>query len=66
MFEVEVQSKAKSEEEAVLRLQACIEALTLDKEKLKSKTKNQCDYIKELESANMIAKEAADKLKKDH
>ena len=48
-FEAEVKSKAHREEEAVLHLKTDIEALTLEKEQLKAKNKNQCDYIKGLD-----------------
>ena len=64
-FEAEVQSKAHREEEAVLHLQADIEALTLQKELLKSKNMNQYDYIKSLESSNMTANEAAATLRNE-
>ena len=57
--EAEVQSKAHREKEAILHLQVGIEALTLEKELLKSKNMNQYDYIKGLESSNMTASEAA-------
>ena len=42
-----------------------IKALTSENEKLKSKNKNQCDYIKVLETSNKTAKEATDELRKN-
>ena len=62
-FEAEVQSKAQSEEEAVLHFQAGIEALTMENEKLKSENCNQSDYIKKLETSIKSEEEAANNLK---
>ena len=61
-FEAEVKSKAHREEEAVLHLQADIEALTLEKEQLKAKNENQCDYINELETSNKSEEKAVSDL----
>ena len=60
--EAEVQSKAHREDEAILHLQAGIEALTLETNQLKSKIENQEVYINELETSNKCKEEAVQNL----
>ena len=42
-----------------------IEALTMENEKQKSKNKNQCDYIKVLETSNKTDREATEELRQE-